>query len=255
MAGISGISGVNSTYSQIASGKRIHSAADDAAGLTISEKLKEQSNGMNANMENDKAGISAANIADGALGGIQDYLQKIKELSVKAANGLNTHSDKQAIQEEISGYLKGIDELTANTQYNTKNLIDGSAESISIASNPDGSGMDMKLGNSTVAALGMDGYDVTSDFDMKRVDDALAAVSGQRSRIGASTNALEAAYNYSAYSSQLTIGANSRIEDLDIPRAVSKQKQEEVLNDYQTLMQKRKMEEETNSVNRLFQGL
>ncbi len=255
MAGVSGISGVSVSYSKIASGKRINSAADDAAGSTISEKLKSQANAMSANMDNDKSGINAANVADGALGGVQDYLQKIKTLSVKAANGLNTQGDKEAIQEEIKGYLKGIDELTGNTQYNTKKLIDGSSDPVAIASNPDGSGQEINFGDSTVKSLGLEGYDVTGDFDMSRVDDALAAVSSQRSSVGASTNALESAYNYSAYSSQLTTGANSRIEDLDIPSAVSKQKQEKITLDYQTSMQRKKMEDEKNSVDRLFNGL
>ena len=142
---VTGYSNVN--YGTIASGKRINSAADDASGLTQVQKLEHQSNGIAAGAENAKSGISLANVADGALSGIQDYLQSIREASVKAMNGTLSKSDKQAIQSEISGYLKGIDEIAGSTTYNTKNILNGE-QSLGIAVNPDGSGPSVKTGNS-----------------------------------------------------------------------------------------------------------
>lgn len=255
MAGISGIgSSASVYYGKIASGRRIQSAADDASGLNISQKLKSQTGAMNANRENDRMGISAANIADGALGGVTDYLQRIKELSVKASNGLMTNSDKEAIQMEIDQYLEGIDQIAGSTQFNTKNLLDGSSTDLHIASNPDGSGMKVDMGNSTLDALGLRGYNVTGKFDMSAIDDALDAVSSQRSKIGASTNALESAYRYSSGAALQLTGANSRLEDLDIPKAVSKLKQDQLMNDYRFMMQRNQMTQQ-NQVSRLFQGL
>lgn len=257
---MSGISPISSTtgsklYGQIASGKRITSAADDASGLAISQKLEEQTTATDVNRQNDETAKNALNIADGALGGVSDYLQRIKELSVKAGNSFLTQDDKQAIQAEIDQALQGIDEIAKGTEFNTKKLLDGSSESMHIASNPDGSGMEVGASSSTVEALGLKGFNVTGKFDMKAIDDAIAMVSRNRSKVGAQTNALEYAASYSAMSSENLTGANSRLADLDIPKAISEMKKDDVVNNYRLMMQKKEEEEQKNSISRLFQGL
>lgn len=239
-------------YGNIASGKRINSAKDDASGLTISEKLKKESNAATANMSNDKEAKSALNIADGAMSGITDYLQRIKELSLKASNGLMGQAEKQAIQDEINQNLDGINQIAKNTTYNTMSLLDGKNDNMKIASNPDGSGQSIQFGVSTVEALGLKDYNVTGDFDMSRVDKALDLISSKRSSVGASTNGIDAAYSYSSNASFELTGADSRLEDLDIPSAVSKKKQEEVLENYRLMLAKKQREEEENYWNRMF---
>ena len=99
---ISGIQSQN-TYTALSSGYKINSAADNAAGLAISEKLLTQTNGYDVGSSNAKDGVSLINVADGALSGIQDSLQRIHELGVRASNGLYSASDKQAFQTEIDG--------------------------------------------------------------------------------------------------------------------------------------------------------
>lgn len=244
----------SSYYGKIASGKRIHSAKDDAAGLNISQKLKKQSGAMNVNGENIKMGISAANIADGALEGVHDSLHRIQELGIRASNGLMSDSDRQALQAEVSQNLQGLDQIARNTKFNESTLLDGSSNNLHIASNPDGSGMNVNMGNSALSALGLRGFNVTGDFDLGAVDKALNAVSEQRSRIGASTNGLEHSFNYSTGASIQLTGANSRLEDLDIPGAVSKMKQDQLMNDYRFMMQRNQMTQ-SHQVTRLFQGL
>ena len=257
MAGISAVSAAGSSgyYGQIASGRRINSAADDAAGLSISEKLKTEIGGDDAASANTKEGISAMNIADGALGEVTDYLQKIKELSVKASNGLMTSEDKSAIQSEISQYLDGIDQLTKNTQYNGLNLIDGSSDGTKIASNADGSGFSVSFGNSTTEALGISGYDVTGDFDMQVIDDAIAKVSSSRSAVGASTNAAASAYASTQNASYNLSSAESSLADLDIPKAVSDMKKQELLDEYSIMAQRQFADDEEKQANRLLAGL
>ena len=247
MSGISGITGAGASYytQQIASGKRINSAADDAAGLTISESLKSETGARDAATENIQSGISALNIADGALGSINDYLQRIKELSVKASNGLLTKADKQAIQNEINQNIKGIDEIASSTQYNTLNLLDGSNENITIASNPDGTGPSIGAAKSTSEALGLKGYNVTGDFDMSIIDKAIDTVNANRSQVGADTNALEYAYSYGQNSIEQLNSANSRIEDADIAKAISEQKKASLLEQYRLMAQKKKSEEDS----------
>ncbi len=253
MASIQGVtSGVSTDYGQIASGKRINSAADDASGLAIAEKMESQSNGLDVGAANAQSGIDALNIADGALGGINDYLQRIYELSVKASNGLNSGGDLRSMQKEVDQLMQGITETASNTEYNTLKLIDGSMADMGLATNPDGTGQSIKMANATLESLGIDGYDLTGDFDINRITSAMDKVNEARSAGGATTNALEYAIDYNKYASQNTTAAQSRIEDLDIPKAVSEQKKNEVLDEYQMMMQKRKMEEESNSVLGLF---
>lgn len=244
---MSSITSINSNinYGTIASGRKLNSAADGASELTIANKLESQSKGLEAGASNAKESNGVLNIADGALSGIQDYLQRIKEISVKASNGLNSASDLGAMQSEISEYMKGIQNIAKGTEYNTMKILDGSMASMDIASNPDGSGMQIQMANSTLEALGIDGYDVTSKFDMNRIDKALDMVSNSRSNLGASSNALDYTYSYNTNASLQLTSAQSSLEDLDIPKAISEMKKNEVLEDYKNTMLRKQMEQES----------
>lgn len=237
--------GGGADYGQVASGKRINSAADDAAGLTIAKKLETQANGLSVGAQNAEAGKNALNIADSAMEGITDYLQRIKELSVKASNGLNAAADLSAMQKEIDRNLQGIQDIAKGTEYNTMKLLDGSKADMELATNPDGSGMKIQMANSTLEALGIDGYNVTGKFDMSRIDDALKQVSESRSSIGAGVNGLEYASSYGQNASVQQTAAQSRLEDLDMPKAISDRKKNEVLGDYKNVLLQKKMEEES----------
>ena len=255
MAEISGVSSSSSIYTQLASGKRINSAADDAAGLTIANKMNEQETGLTTGAENAKSGIYMLNVAEGGLGQINDSLQRIYELSVKASNGLNSGEELGAIQSEINGLLEGIQGVAKGTEFNTMSLLDGSMADIDIATNPDGTGSKIQMYNSTLESLGIDGYDVTSgDFDISKITDAISKVSEARSSMGADTNALESAISYNNYAAENTMAARSSLEDLDMAKAVSEQKKQETLNQYQLMMQKKKEEDEQNRLIGIMNG-
>lgn len=244
--------GIYDSYSHIASGKRINTAADDAAGLAIGQKLQRQENGLSASAENIKDGIGALNVADGALDGIMDYLQRMRELSLKSMNGLNSASDKQTYQDEIDQLKEGIQSLAKSTSLNEQKLLDGSMADLNLAINPDGSGMKIQMANSTLEALGIADYDVTdSNFSLKTLDDAMKKVAEQRSGMGASTNRLEYAYNYNTSASLEQLSSRSRLEDLDMPKAISEKKKEDLLSEYRNLMLRKQMEQES-LVTRLF---
>lgn len=242
---ISGMNSVNSIYGKIASGKRIQTAADDAAGLAIANKLKRNSNGLDVGASNIRDGIGVANIKDGALGSMQDSLQRIRELSLKASNGLYGDSEKQMIQKEVDQLLEGIQHTAAGTQFNEMKLLDGSMADMDIAANADGSGMKIQMENVTLKSLGIEGYDVTGKFDIGAIDNAMKKISEARSGTGAVTNALEHAYNYNTGASLNLVGARSRIEDLDIPKAISEQKKNKLLTDYRMGMLRRKMQDDS----------
>lgn len=243
---VSGVTSVN-MYSQIASGKRINSAADDAAGLTIAEKMNSQETGLRVGSDNAKDGVSLLNIADGALGQITDSLQRIYELGVKASNGLNTGEELGAIQSEVSQLLSDIEGIGKNTEFNTMKILDGSMADINLATKPDGTGQKIRMVSSTLADLGIEGFDVTKNFDLSKITDAISKVSESRSRMGAQTNALESTIRYNDYAAENTLSSRSKLEDLDMAKAISEKKKQETLNQYQLMMQKRRQQEEENS--------
>lgn len=103
---------------KLSSGYRINRAADDAAGLSISEKMRRQIRGLSQGVENTQAGVSLCQVADGALAEVSDMLHRITELSVQSANGTNSPSDRQAIQDEIGEILQEIDRIGETTTFN-----------------------------------------------------------------------------------------------------------------------------------------
>ncbi|RLJ86136.1 flagellin [Planococcus citreus] len=111
---------------KLSSGMRINSAKDDAAGLTISEKMRGQIRGLEQASTNAQGGISLIQTAEGALSETQDILQRMRELSVQSANDTNTDTDRNEIQKEVDQLGKEIDRISSSTQFNTKNLLDGS---------------------------------------------------------------------------------------------------------------------------------
>ena len=248
---ISGVTSVN-MYSQIASGKRINSAADDASGLTIAEKMNSQETGLKVGSDNAKDGIGLLNIADGALGQITDSLQRIYELGVKASNGLNTGEELGAIQSEVDQLLKDIEGIGKNTEFNTMKILDGSMADINLATKPDGTGQKIQMVSSTLADLGIEGFDVTKNFDLNKITDAISKVSESRSRMGAQTNALESTIRYNDYAAENTLSSRSKLEDLDMAKAISEKKKQETLNQYQLMMQKKREQDQANSTLSLF---
>ena len=120
---------------KLSSGYRINRAADDAAGLEISEKMRSQIRGLNAGAENIQDGISLIQVADGALSEVNDMLHRMTELSVKAANGTNTIEDRRAIQNEINELKTEITRIGKTTKFNEITIFDnvhatGASESV-----------------------------------------------------------------------------------------------------------------------------
>ncbi len=240
-------------YSHIASGKRINSAKDDAAGLAIAKRMKLQEIGLNVGAQNAQMGIGALNTADGALDGVTDYLQRIRDLAVRSMNGTSSPSDKAVYQREIDQMKQGIQSLAEGTTLNEQKLLDGSMADLELVTNPNGGSRHIQMADATLEALGIADLDVTSgDFSLEAIDKALDMVSAQRGSLGASTNGLERAYNYNTSASLQQLKSRSGLEDLDFPKAVSEKQKKELLFQYQTFMLKKKMEEEGKANRMLF---
>ncbi len=240
--------GLQQNYRQLASGKRINSAADDAAGLAIAEKMLTQSNGYDVGRRNAATSQDMVNVADGGLSTITDSLQRIRELGVQASNtAIYGDSERKMMQQEIDQLKQNISDAAKNTTFNTMSLLDGKMGSSHVASGPDGSGMEINMPNATLEALGIADFDVTGDFDLSVIDDAIDKVSSARGEMGATYNRLGHTMNFNSYASLNTTAARSRIEDLDFPKAISDMKKNSLLEEYRLMMQK-KREEQDNMV-------
>ena len=142
---ISSQKGLFWSYSHLASGKRINTAKDDAAGLAIAQRMKTQETGLKVGADNAGMAIGANNVAEGALGGMSDYLQRIRELAVRSMNGINSDADKQIYQREIDQMKQGIESLARDTSFNEQKLLDGSMADMAVATSPNGSSMHIQM--------------------------------------------------------------------------------------------------------------
>lgn len=253
MSSISGVSGASnySLYGQIASGNKLQSAANGAAELAIAEKQESQINGYDAGTKNLQSGKDLLNITDAALGGINDYLQRIRELALQASNtAVVSDSDRQNIQYEVDELKQGIQDIAKQTQYNQINLLDGSRKNgFQLASDANGSSITVNdSSNSTLDALGIADFDVTKNFDLNAIDKAIEKVSANRSKGGAQSNRLDYAINFNSYASFNTTASKSRLADTDYPQAVSELKKQQTLQTYALMMQKKKMENEARKM-------
>ena len=182
------------------------------------------------------------------MSGITDYLQKIRELGVRASNTATiTDAERTSIQAQIEQYKQGISDIAKQASFNTKPLLDGTSQKYNIMTDATGNGMKITTADATLQALGIADFDVTKDFDLTQVDDALARVSAGRSGMGAQSNALEYAYRYSTNTRLNVTAGKSRLEDLDYGQAVSEQKKKQTLQQYAFFMQKKQMEQRTRA--------
>jgi len=117
--------GLDKAFERLSSGLRINSAADDAAGLQISDRLQSQILGLNQGNRNANDGISLAQTAEGAMEQITDSFQRVRTLAAQAANGSNTNEDRLAIQEEIRALMTEVNRIAADTTFGGENLLDG----------------------------------------------------------------------------------------------------------------------------------
>lgn len=240
------------TYRSLSSGKRINTAADNAAGLAIANKLKNRVGGTNVGVSNAQTSQNMLNVADGAIGSVTDSLQRIRELSIQASNGLYSSSDRSAIQAEIDQLKESIGGITAQTKFNEMNVLDGSMGSSHVASNADGSGMNIDMPQFSLEALGIANYDVTSgNFDVADIDKALEKVSSKRSYLGAAYNGLEHNIAYNKYAAYNMTAAQSRIEDTNYAQGSTELKKQQVLNTYSIMMQRKLINNADGQVRRM----
>ena len=206
---------------KLSSGYRINRAGDDAAGLTISEKMRSQIKGLNKASTNAQDGISLIQVAEGALNETHSILQRMNELATQAANDTNTTADRGAIQSEIDQLVSEIDRVQSTTQFNTQNLLDGSftGKNLQVGS-LNGQKISISIQAMSSAAIGVNALKM-SKFDeagkaMSAIQGAISDVSEMRSTLGALQNRLEHTVSNLDNISENTSAAESRIRDTDM---------------------------------------
>ena len=233
-------------YAQLSSGKKVNTAADNASALAIIQKLLKEENGLNVGSQNASDGIGLVNVADGAMSGISDSLQRMNELGVYAQNGLLSDSDREMIQREVDQLKQDIQSFSKNTTLNEQTLLDGSMADMHLATNPSGGGLSIRMVDTTLESLGIADFDVTKDFDLNAISNALDKVSSARSSMGASANSLEHVRNYNNLASQNMTASRSRMQDTDVAEAVSKLKKNNVMEHFRFMMSKQNQKHRTN---------
>jgi flagellin len=216
---------------KLSSGYKINRAADDAAGLTISEKMRSQVRGLTQASANAQDGISCVQTAEGALNEVHGMLQRMNELAVKGANGTNTTADIEAIRMEMSALVTEIDRVKNTTTFNTLNLLDGTqfanGKALQVGA---ASGQEITVTISTISASAILGDTTnfttsvasaaTGQNNMKAaitaITSALASISKQRSALGAVQNRLEHTIANLDNVVENTTAAESRIRDTDM---------------------------------------
>lgn len=248
----------NKAMQRIASGRRINSAADDPAGLAISESMKAQIRGLEQASRNAQDGISMLQVADGALNETHSMLQRLKELATQAANGTLSSQDRKNIQVEIDQLTSGINRIATDTEFNTIRILDSSTGGAGVSSQfklqigaNSGQVMDISIQDMKSNSLNISGtaggivtskdgsvkakFSTTKCSDassyaldvstpenasaaIKIYDDAINQVSSSRASLGALQNTLEHRINYLDNTAENLTAAESRIVDADIAK-------------------------------------
>ncbi|MCR4997008.1 MAG: flagellin [Butyrivibrio sp.] len=212
---------------KLSSGYRINRAADDAAGLAISEKMRRQVRGLTQASANAQDGISAVQTAEGALNEVHDMLQRMNELAVKASNDTLQTSDRDYIQREIKALVDEIHRTGEATQFNDTNLLDGSFKNkkLQVGSEADSTNqIEINIIPLTASGLQIDGTKVkvtgTSGVNARNsigvIKKALETVSSQRADLGAVQNRLEHTIKNLDNVVENTQAAESQIRDTDM---------------------------------------
>ena len=206
---------------KLSSGYRINRAGDDAAGLTISEKMRSQIRGLNKASTNAEDGISLIQTAEGALNEAHEILQRMNELATQAANDTNTTSDRTAIKKEIDALESELNRIASTTQFNTMELLDGTFTSKNLQVGAlNGQKISISIGAMNASTLGVKGLSVASfssaGVSMSKIQAAISKVSTQRSALGAVQNRLEHTVKNLDTTSENTQAAESRIRDVDM---------------------------------------
>ncbi len=218
---------------KLSSGERINSAADDAAGLAISEKMRSQIRGLDQASRNSQDAISLVQTADGGLQEVQNMVQRARELTVQAGNDTLTTTDRAKIDVELNQLGTEVFEMAKKVQFNTQTLLNGSGGTagefkMQVGANASES-LEINLASIKIQSLNIatttfktgSGQDATNGY-LDNLDDDLETISTQRAKLGAYQNRLEYTVKALDISSENLSASESRIRDTDMAKEMMK---------------------------------
>ncbi len=246
---------IQKSIEKLSSGYRINRAGDDAAGLSISEKMRAQIRGLKMASKNSQDAISLIQTAEGALNETHSILQRMRELAVQAATGTNEGEDRAAIQKEINELITEIDRIAEDTQFNGKNILNEEVSlTFQIGANA-GQNLELKINSMHSTKIGLldadtgtttylsaikEGGDsdvkTKADEAIKIIDGAIKMVSAERSKLGAYQNRLEHTINNLNTSAENLTAAESRIRDVDMANEMMEYTKNNILAQAATAM-------------------
>tara|TARA_B100001248_G_C27399124_1_gene468446 strand:- start:3575 stop:4408 length:834 start_codon:yes stop_codon:yes gene_type:complete len=230
---------IEKSYAQLASGSRITKAADDAAGLALSEALKGQIRGFEMAKRNAMDGQSMIQVAEGGINEVSNILIRLRELAVQSASDTVGDKERGFLNMEVQQITEELDRIARSTRFGTTNLLDGSGDQfefqVDVNNNPDVDRINFNAGAFDVqtAALGIDGLDYSSQDGAREalevIEQAQYTVNEQRAELGAVQNRLMSTQNNLSNSIENVSAANSRIRDADIAKSTADLAKNQVL--------------------------
>ena len=217
------VKAVSKSTEKLSSGYQVNRAADDAAGLSISEKMRNQIRGINQSVKNSEDGVSLIQTAEGNMNEIHSILQRMGELATKAANDVNATEDRNAIADEMTQLRSEIDSISSKAAFNGTKLLTGAFKSkfLQVGANS-GENMEITIKTMNTTTLSLTATDVcvsthaVASGAMSKIAEAIKTVSAARSELGAKQNRLNYTINnLENYSENLT-SAESQIRDTDM---------------------------------------
>lgn len=233
---------LDTSFQRLSSGFRINSAADDAAGLQISNRLSSQIQGLDQAIRNANDGISLAQTAEGAMDEITTALQRIRVLAVQSQNGINSSADRVALQKEVSALKAEISRVSTTTQFGGVNLLDGKYSSTFLVGANAGQTISVNLsrtgGGFGASGLGISKLSISSvagaSAALASIDSAIKTIDSKRADLGAIQNRFQSTIRNLSNIVENVSAARSRIRDTDFAKETAELTRSQILQQAST---------------------
>ncbi|WP_394221917.1 flagellin [Alteromonas gracilis] len=220
---------LSTSFERLSSGFRINSAADDAAGLQITDRMTSQVQGLNQAVRNANDAISLSQTAEGALSETTTALQRIRTLAVQSQNGINSSADRVALQKEVSALRTEISRISTTTQFAGVNILSGDFSAKFLVGANAGQTISVNLSSQALTRAGVNGFSATglgitsndvlssgnASAMMASIDTAISAIGGLRADLGALQNRFQSTIRNLSNISENVSAARSQIKDTD----------------------------------------
>ncbi|BCO18133.1 flagellin FliC [Alteromonas sp. McT4-15] len=239
---------LSTAFERLSSGFRINSAADDAAGLQITDRMTSQVQGLNQAVRNANDGISLAQTAEGAMQETTTALQRIRTLAIQSQNGINSSADRVALQKEVSALRTEISRISTTTQFAGVNVLSGDFSARFLVGANAGQTISVNLSTNALTRAGVNGFSATglgittdnvltegsASSLLTAVDSAISAIGGLRADLGALQNRFQSTIRNLSNISENVSAARSRIKDADFATETAELSRNQILQQAST---------------------